>query len=288
MERDADLKQGEKGAWLSIGAYLILSALKLVVGYRFHSEALIADGFNNSTDIAASIAVWIGLRISAKPADRHHRYGHYRAETVAALIASLIMAAVGLQVLIQSFGRLFEDEIPKPDGIAAWTAVFSAGVMLLVYRYNIRLAKRIRSKALMAAAMDNRSDAFVSIGAFVGIVGSRWGWAILDPVAALIVGSIICHTALKIFKEAAHALIDGFDDKELKLYKKTIESIAGVRKVKDIRARNHGNHVLLDVTVNVNPHLNIVQGHEITEEIEERMLRSHRVGHVHIHIEPDV
>lgn len=287
MELYGDIKQGEKGAWLSILAYISLSLLKLIVGYLFHSDALLADGLNNSTDIVASIAVLIGLKISRKPPDRNHRYGHFRAETVAALIASIIMAVVGIQVLYQSVSKFFEDSIVKPDLITAWTAIFSAGIMYLVYLYNIRLAKRIKSGAIMATAQDNRSDAFVSIGAFVGIVGSQLGWPMLDPIAAFIVGIMICRTALLIFRDSSHALTDGFDEKELKRFKKTIESTPGVNKVNDIKARIHGNNVLLDVTIQVDASLNVVQSHDISDSIEIRMLQNHQVGHVHIHVEPE-
>ncbi|QJD83801.1 cation diffusion facilitator family transporter [Cohnella herbarum] len=287
MELYGDIKQGEKGAWLSIVAYIFLSLLKLIIGYTFNSEALLADGLNNSTDIVASIAVLVGLKISRKPPDRNHKYGHFRAETVAALIASIIMVVVGIQVLYQSFGKFFEETLVKPDMITAWTAVFSAGVMYLVYLYNVRLAKRINSSAIMATAQDNRSDALVSIGAFVGIIGSQLGWPLLDPIAAFIVGIIICRTAIHIFKDASHALTDGFDEKRLKRFKKTIESTPGVNEVKDIKARIHGNNVLLDVTIQVNSNLNVVQSHDISDAIEKSMLQEHQVGHVHIHVEPE-
>lgn len=99
MERYDELKKGETGAWVSIIAYLVLSAVKLAVGLAFHSEALRADGLNNTTDIIASLAVLIGLRISQKPPDEDHPYGHFRAETIASMIASFIMMVVGLEVL---------------------------------------------------------------------------------------------------------------------------------------------------------------------------------------------
>ena len=108
MELYTNLRAGEKGAWLSIGAYIFLSAMKLIVGYIGMSAALKADGLNNTTDIIASIAVLIGLRISQRPPDVNHQYGHLRAETIASLVASFIMMVVGLQVLSTSIRSLFE------------------------------------------------------------------------------------------------------------------------------------------------------------------------------------
>jgi cation diffusion facilitator family transporter len=281
-----EIREGEKGAWVSIIAYICLSALKLLIGHASGSEALLADGLNNTTDIIASFAILIGLKISRKPPDRNHRYGHFRAETVAALIASFIMIAVGIQVLYQSVMKFFEPSIGTPDMIAAWIALFCAAVMMVVYRYNIRLAKKINSNAMMAAAQDNRSDAFVSIGAFIGIIGSQFGLPWLDPLTATIVGLIICKTAWDIFKDSTHALTDGFDEKELVEIKKTIAETPGVESIKDIKARVLGNNVLVDVVIDVNGHLNVVESHEITENIEERVMDKHKITHVHVHIEP--
>ncbi|NEW07512.1 cation transporter [Paenibacillus sp. SYP-B3998] len=281
-----DIKQGERGAWLSIFAYLFLSAVKLIIGYSTNSEALLADGLNNATDIIASLAVLIGLKISRKPPDANHRYGHFRAETVAALLASFLMFAVGLQVLYQSILKFTVPTMETPGAIAAWTALFCAIVIYLVYRYNIRLARVINSHALMAAAQDNRSDAFVSLGAFIGILGSQFGLPWLDPLTALLVGFLICKTAWTIFRDTTHALTDGFDDSELQTMKQTIREVAGVEKIIDIKARIHGSNKLVDVTIGVDHKLNVSESHEITELIEKRMLDLHRTSHVHIHIEP--
>jgi cation diffusion facilitator family transporter len=277
---------GEKGVWISILSYIMLSIIKVTIGYYYHSEALYADGLNNTTDIIASIAVIIGLRISRRPADHNHRYGHYRAETVAALLASFIMMTVGLFVLYRAVNSYFIGEIVKPDLLTAIVAIASAGVMGFVYVYNIRLAAKINSSALKAVALDNRSDALVSIGAFVGIVGAQLGWSWLDPIAALGVGMIICRTSVDIFRDASHALTDGFDANVLKVYRKTIEAVSGVKKVQDLRARIHGNNVLLDVTIVVDAELNVVESHRISDKIEDRMNVEHQVEHVHIHVEP--
>jgi cation diffusion facilitator family transporter len=118
-QRYKDLKMGERGAILSICVYICLSALKLFIGYTTNSEALKADGLNNTTDIIASIAVLIGLRISQKPADKDHPYGHWKAETVSSLVASFIMAIVGLQVLYEAVISILEQKTEALDLIAA-------------------------------------------------------------------------------------------------------------------------------------------------------------------------
>ncbi|MBP1993535.1 cation diffusion facilitator family transporter [Paenibacillus eucommiae] len=286
MEAYDNLKQAEKGAWLSISVYMVLSLLKLIIGYLFHSDALTADGFNNTTDILASIAVLIGLRISRKPPDHDHPYGHFRAETVASLVAAFIMAAVGLQVLIGAFLSIRQADSQPPGQLAAWTALFSAVIMAMVYIYNRNLSRKVNSPSIMAAALDNRSDALVSLGAFVGIMGAGIGWPWLDPVTAFIVGLVICKTAWDIFRESSHALTDGFDENKLNIFKTTIEKTPGVVYIGDLKARIHGNQVLVDVTIHVDEDLSIAEGHEISDKVEDEMLRQHQISHVHVHIEP--
>lgn len=281
-----EIKQGEKGAWISIVAYLGLSALKLGAGYWFVSGALVADGYNNLTDIVASVAVLVGLRISQKPPDKDHPYGHFRAETIAALIASFIMASVGIQVLISAAKSLIAGDHATPHLITAGVALFAAVCMGGVYMYNSRLARRINNQALMAAAKDNLSDTLVSIGAAIGIMGAQLGLPWLDPVAALAVGFIICKTAWGIFYSSTHALTDGFDEKELSTLRATVARTSGVRSIKDVKARIHGSNVLVDVVVEVDAGLSIVESHRICDEIEKRMGRKHNIMSVHVHVEP--
>nr|WP_263326556.1 cation diffusion facilitator family transporter [Neobacillus sp. Marseille-Q6967] len=282
-----DLKRGERGAIISIIAYLSLSALKLAVGYLADSEALKADGLNNVTDVIASIAVLIGLRLSQRPADDDHPYGHWKAESVASLVASFIMMAVGIRVVYEGMISIFYKTNETPDLISAWTGLFCAGVMYAVYRYNKRLAEEINSQSVMAAARDNLSDAWVSIGAFVGIIGAHLGLPILDPIAAIFVGLLICKTAWDIFRDASHYLTDGFDERKIERYKETIKHCQGVKGVKEIKARNYGNNVVVDVVILVNSTLDIRDAHDIATKVEDELMEIHKVYDVHVHVEPN-
>ncbi|AZK46154.1 cation diffusion facilitator family transporter [Paenibacillus lentus] len=281
-----EIRKGERGAWVSISAYLVLSAFKLISGYLFASSALLADGFNNVTDIVASLAVLIGLRISQKPPDSDHAYGHLRAETIAALVASFIMATVGIQVIYGSIRSLVTGVEVEPDVRSAAVALICAAAMWFVYAYNRRLATQINNQALMAAAKDNLSDALVSIGAAVGIIGAQFGLPWLDTVAAFAVGLLICKTAWDIFRDSTHRLTDGFDEGQLGDLRSCIAQIQGVEGIRDVKARVHGNHVLVDVVIEVNPLLTVMEGHEISDRVEEQMRRIRNVMHVHVHVEP--
>ncbi|OIU67001.1 cation diffusion facilitator family transporter [Rossellomorea aquimaris] len=286
-KRYSDLKLGERGAIISIIAYILLSILKLVIGNVSGSEALKADGLNNTTDILASVAVLIGLRLSQKPADDDHLYGHWKSEMVASMVASFIMAVVGFEVLRGAVVTLFEGHSHPPDMIAAWTGIFSALVMYFVYRYNKTLALKIKSQSVMAAAKDNLSDSWVSIGTVVGIIGSQFHLAWLDPLTALIVGILIIKTAWGIFREASHQLTDGFDQDLIQEYIETIDDISGVEGIKDIKARTYGNNIVVDIVITVDPELNINEAHDISTKVEKQLEREYEIYDVHVHVEPE-
>ena len=283
-----NLKIAEKGARVSILAYIALAIFKLTVGYLSKSEALMADGLNNTTDIIASLAVLIGLRISRKPADEDHAYGHFRAETIASLVASLIMIVVGLNVLYNAANSIIFFKGEKPDIVAAITAVICAIAIYFVYRYNKKIAVAINSAGLMAAAKDNLSDAWVSVGTSVGIFASQFGFPWIDPLAAVIVGILIIKTGWDIFREASHNLSDGFQKEDLDNITKSISSVNGVISIKSVRGRAHGNIILLDVVVTVDSKLTVVEGHSITVEIEKMLIDKFNISDAIVHVEPDI
>ena len=268
-------KEADKGAIVSILAYIFLSSMKIIISYITLSSALRADGLNNLTDIGASLAILIGLKISRKPRDPDHPYGHSRAEQIASLVASFIMATVGLEVVISAIQSFLNPKQAAPNVLAAWVALFSAVVMYCVYLYTKKIA-----------AKDNLSDALVSVGTVVGIVGSQFQMPILDPIAALIVGLIICKTAWEIFVEASHMLTDGIDPDKMEEYADAIEHIGGVENIVDIRARMYGNQTYVDITIEVDARMDVGESHCITDNIEAMLRKKFGIYHAHIHVEP--
>ena len=275
-----------KGAIVSITTYLILSVLKVFFGYVFESEAVLADGFNNTTDIIASIAVYIGIRVAAIPRDAEHKYGHAKMETIAALVASLIMVAVGIVVLLNGISNLLAGEYTEPNPLAAVVAFGSALVMFGVYRYNSNLAKKTKSLALKAAAKDNLADAMTSLGATLGVLFAYFQLPWMDTVLAVVIAGLIIRTAIQIFLDATHQLSDGFPPDLVEAYETTIDQFEGVKEVREIKGRHLGNHVMLDVTIAVDGELTVDAAHDLCDRIEQELDAKHAVDSVHIHIEP--
>ncbi|WP_028977287.1 cation diffusion facilitator family transporter [Sporolactobacillus terrae] len=287
QDRYLNLKLSERGAIISIITYLILSALKLFVGISMGSRALRADGFNNVTDIFASVAVLIGLKLSQRPADSDHPYGHWKSETIASLFASFVMMAVGVQVLFDGAQSIFNGHEERPDLLAAWIGLLCAAIMFSVYAYNKRLSKKTGSTSVLAAAKDNFSDGCVSIGASIGIFGAQIHLNWLDSAAAFVIGLLICKTAWDIFRESSYYLSDGFDDKTLHAFNHLVHSVPGVEGVRDIRGRKYGNNTVIDLVIVVNPDMSLREAHRISSRVEAVLMDKYDVFEVHVHVEPN-
>lgn len=278
----------QKGAWISIGTYAALMATKLTVGLMSGSQAITADGLNNATDVLGSVAVLYGLKIAQRPADEDHRYGHERAEGVAALVVATIMALVSIDVGLSAVRSIFTPVQEPPAAWGAWVALGAGIIMLIVYTYNLRLAKRCNSKALEAAAQDNRSDALTSFGAAAGIIGAQLGWTWADPLAGLVVAAVVARTAWQIGRESAHMLMDGFTDIDrVKALRSEVKQVEGVTRVHNLRCRHLGTSVAVDVTVAVPNHLSVIEAHAVADRVEARLHSQDGVQEVQVHIEPD-
>ncbi|GAA2930592.1 cation diffusion facilitator family transporter [Enterococcus raffinosus] len=284
--RYEQLKKAELGAIISIAAYILVSAMKLIVGNMANSEALRADGLNNFTDILASVAVLIGLRISQKPADAEHRYGHWKAENVASLVTSFIMLLVGLQVLYSSILSVINKKMESPDITAAIVGLVSAVIMYGVYFFNKRLSEEVKSPGLLAAAKDNRSDAWTSIGTAIAVFAASFNLGWLDSVAAIVVALLILKTAIDIFKESVFTLSDGFDQEELDQFNEAIRHIQQVQSVKNIKGRSYGSNIYLDVTVTMRPELTVKESHDVADQIENLLRDKFQVFETDVHVEP--
>lgn len=281
-----NLRIAKRGPIVSIVVYLVISIAKLIFGYSFHSNSLIADGFNNLSDIVGNVALLFGLHLASQPADANHKFGHWKFEDLSSLITSFIMFIVGFQVLIQTLQAIFFGKETAIDPLGAIVGVISALIMLLVYAYNKRLSKRVKSSALVAASKDNLSDAITSIGTSIAIVAASLHLPIIDRIAAIVITFFILKTAYDIFMQSAFSLSDGFDNKHLKKYEAAILEIPKITAVKSQRGRTYGSNVYLDIVLEMNPDLSVYESHAITEQVEQLLSERFAVYDIDIHVEP--
>ncbi|MDT2761935.1 cation diffusion facilitator family transporter [Aerococcus urinaeequi] len=275
-----------RGIYLSIVTYVIISTAKLLVGYSFDSDAVFADGLNNFTDSFASIALLVGMILSQRPADQNHRYGHYKIETITTLIMSFVILYIGITVTIDSTTALINQAYAAPTPINAVVGLSSGVIMSGIYWYNNRLGEKLNSPSLKASAKDNLSDVLTSFATALSVVLSRTGILWLDGAMAIVVGLIIIKSGYDIFKESAFSLSDGFPQEDLDNYRKIVLMVPGVRAVSDIRGRNYGANVYIDITILVDPEISVQAGHAITEKVESALQKTEDVTAIDVHVEP--
>ena len=285
MSQKEKLETAQKGAFLSLIVYIILSVTKFIVGYLYDSAAVKADSLNNMTDIIVSLAVIIGLKISIKPADQNHPYGHLKSENISSLLVSFIIMFVGIQVIIENVPELFTNEHHTPNIINIYVSVISGLIMLVVFYINQSIANRTKSSSLNSAAKDNLSDALVSLGTAIGLIFTQFGFPIIDTILAIILGLLIIYTGFGIFKESIFTLSDGFNEQELEAYKNYVLEIEDVIEVQNIKGRYHGSSVFVDVTIVVKSDLSLEEAHHICDKVEQHM-HSKGISSVYVHPEP--
>ncbi|MET3557990.1 cation diffusion facilitator family transporter [Streptococcus rupicaprae] len=281
-----NLKLAERGALIGITSYILLSIVKVSAGNLFHSASLMADGFNNMSDILANLAVLIGLRLARRPADTDHKFGHWKIEDLTSLVTSFLMFAVGFDVLFKTIQSLFNPQTVPVDPLGAWVGGISALIMFSVYHYNNKLAKKVHSKALKAAAKDNLSDALTSLGASIAILASAYDLPIIDKIAAILITGLILKTAYGIFMESYFTLSDGFDEQLLAKYSQDILLLPKISSIKAIRGRSYGSNIYLDIVLEMHPDLSVYESHEVTEQVEDLLKIKYGIFDIDIHVEP--
>ncbi|RYL90871.1 cation transporter [Sporolactobacillus sp. THM7-4] len=281
-------------AWISLISNFLLTLIKIVFGSIFHSTALIADGVHNGGDVIASIATLGSMKLSNHPADREHPYGHGKAEDIASAFISIILIAAAGFLIYDAIKALLEPAEP----VSIWAlgaALLSALWKWWLYLYTSRAAARFRSKSLQATASDHLADIYASFAAAIGL-GIGWAGSRLnipythysDPIAGIVVSLLILRIAMIMIIQSTNVLMESSvtEDKQEE-YRDVILSFPEVKKIDILRAREHGNAVLIDAQIRLPASLTIQQGDDITEKIRQRMIsRYPYVEEVLIHINP--
>ncbi|NYT00356.1 MAG: cation transporter, partial [Methanocellales archaeon] len=172
MDLDDRNRIGQRISGITLITNFVLSLGKIFAGIIGKSSAMVADGFHSLSDMVSTIAVMIGLKLSSKPQDETHPYGHEKLESVTAKFLAVILFFTALFIGYGAIGKIILVEFTKPGLIALYAAIISILVKEWMYRYTVKGARRIESSAMLADAWHHRSDALSSIGALIGIVGA--------------------------------------------------------------------------------------------------------------------
>ncbi len=284
------IESGLMIAGSAIAINLVLALIKISTGVIGNSYALVADGIESTTDIFSSLIVFGGLRISTRPPDENHPYGHGKAESLAAMVVAIFLIAAAFLIAVQSI-----KEIRTPQSSPAWYTLIVLGIIIvikeLLYRRMHQIGASLDSSSLRSDAWHHRSDAITSSAAFIGIsialIGGE-GYESADDWAALLACSIIFVNGVRLLRPALNEVMDAAPSDAIEArVVETALCVDGVVAIEKCRIRKSGLGYLMDIHVEVNSDLTIREGHDIGHAVKDRLLDSELpISDVIIHIEP--
>lgn len=274
---------------------MALVLFKFIAGIVGHSAAMVADAVHSLSDFITDIIVLVFVRISGKPADEDHDYGHGKYETLATAIIGLILFGVGVGIAVdgaKEIATIIKGVVPPAPGtMALVAAVVSIVSKELLYHYTVVAGKKLNSQTVVANAWHHRSDAFSSVGVLLGICGAMFlgeKWRILDPIAAVTVSGFIIKVAIDLLKPCMDELLERSLPKDVEQkIEEIILSVDGVSSPHHLRTRRIGNNYAIEVHIRMSGDLTLYEAHRITTTVERKLKEQLGDGtHVGIHTEP--
>ena len=288
MQRDERFDKAERIIQVGFWVNAVLMVMKLAAGYWGRSDAVFADGIESACDFIAIGSTMVALKLGRQPYDEQHPYGHGRAESLAALLISLVICGTGIWIFVDAVQAILRHDFKSPGWIAVAAAALTIIIKEWLYRFSSATGRQLESPSLLAIAQDHRKDALTSIATLAGVVGAVLGWGIMDPLAAALTSFFILHIGWETFRGAAHDLMDGSVHGEyIQDVTALAEAVEHVEHVHEIRARRSGQYVIIDLKLDMDPEMTVKQSHDVATEVKRRIFeRFSNVGDVMIHINP--
>lgn len=272
-----------------------LIVLKFLAGIFGRSSAMLADAIHSFSDFVTDIIVISFVRISGKPSDKDHDYGHGKYETLATLIIGMLLVIVGLGMMADGAGKVIQAiegaELPRPAMLALIIAAISIVSKEWLYRYTVRIGAKNDSPAVIANAWHHRSDAISSVGTLVGIGGAMFfgeHWRILDPIAAIVVSLFIIKSGYDITRPCVGELLEkSLPDSTKQEIEALVKSVDGIEKVHNLRSRRVGNRIAVELHAKMDGSISLEEAHAIATLAEKAV--KERFGDntiINIHMEP--
>lgn len=288
MNSKERIKMANKVSLVSIFGNVVLSVVKILIGFIGRSNAIIADGIHSLSDVFSTIVALIGIRLANKEDDENHPYGHERIEPVMGKILANILLITAIFMGYNGIKSIIKGSYEVPGTITIYAAIFSIVVKEWMYRYTVKVAKKIESSALLADAWHHRTDALSSIGSLLGVTGAILGYPILDSVAAIVISIFVAKVAIDIYLQSVKELIDSAADEDtIEDIKKIILGTEGVIQIDELKTRIHANKLYVDVEIAVNKDLSLSTAHDIAEDVHEKIEKYiKKVKHCMVHVNP--
>lgn len=281
--------ESNKVTLISILLNVVLTILKILAGLLGNSTAIISDGLHSASDIITSIGILIGNKISRKPRDEEHQYGHEKAESLVSFILSSVLIIVAIKIGYDGVKELFNiNNILVPNALPLIVAIISIGIKEYQYQITIRVAKKINSSSLKADAWHHRSDALSSIAAFIGIGGAMLGFKILDPIASIIVAIVVVKVGVDILKSSCDELMDSSISKQdISKIEVLVSKSDNIYGIKDFKSRKYGSVAYVDMSILIDNDKTLEEAHDIADELEKSIISNlNYIKEINIHTEP--
>ncbi|MBF6591884.1 MAG: cation transporter [Ktedonobacterales bacterium] len=258
-----------RGPLLGLCVNLVLVVVKAFGGVLSGSAALLADAGHSGADVANNVLVLASLLYSRRPADETHPYGHDRAEVLAAIGSAYLLGGAGIFFGWDSIHKLIVGT-PTPKPLALWIALGTLAVKLVIVRVEMAIARDVASQAVLADARDNLADVLSSVAVIIGVLGARLGVIWLDGAAGLAIALLILVTAARIAVTAGNELLEpNLSEALLGRVRQAAGQVPGVRSVTAVTGRAHGSDMLVELSVEVDPRLEVAHGAAIADHVRE-------------------
>ena len=274
---------------------VLLLVVKFAAGILGHSAAMIADAIHSLTDFATDVVVLVFVKLGNKPKDKDHDYGHGKYETLATAIIGISLFVVGVLICYTGINKTYRaiegETLQQPGVVALVAAIVSIVLKEWAYQFTVRVGKKCHSEAVVANAWHHRSDALSSVGTMIGVGGAILlgdKWAVLDPLAAIIVSAFIIKAAWGLVLQSVKELTDAsLPDAEEEEIMKLANEESGVREIHNLQTRRIGNKIAIEMHVRMPGSLSLYEAHEHATDIEKRLKEKFGADtHVGIHLEP--
>lgn len=274
---------------------IVLLVFKFVAGFLGGSAAMIADAVHSLSDFITDVIVLLFVKLSSKPEDSDHAYGHGKYETLATSLIGLALMCVGIMIMYNGacsiVSAIMGNPLPQPGMIALAAALVSIALKEWAYRFTASVGRKCKSQAVIANAWHHRSDALSSIGTAVGIGGAILlgeKWAVLDPIAAVVVSVFIIRTAWQLTKQSAGELLEQSLPAEME---REIESIVArepmTSEVHHLRTRRIGSHIAIEMHLRMPGDISLYESHLHATNIEQELRKRFGAStHIGLHVEP--
>lgn len=266
-----------------------LAALKLIAGIVIGSASLVADAIHSLSDLFTDAIVLIGSRLSLRPADESHPYGHGRYDTLSSTIVGVALVVAGVYIVWDAGQSLYRQEHSNPGAIVLIVALVAIASKEWLYRVTRRISVQVNSAALRANAWHHRSDALSSVAVLLGAFAGLLGWGHGDQVAAIAVGFMVGAVGLGAMWSSFVEFTEGaISPSERSLIEEAIRQVPGIKGWHRMRTRIVGREAFMDIHVLVDPALSVVEGHKVCTAVEEAIEGAvHRPINVTVHCEPE-